>query len=132
MGSVQSKNSHESRLICRIWEHARSLGWVFKTNHVYLLLTPNAEMTVSRLMQYLGRYNVRYFNFHYQRTGTLYEGRFKSSIVQTRKYLLACQRYIELNPVRAGMVTDPADYAWSSYRSHALGCNVKMYVDASR
>ncbi len=69
-------------------------------------------------MQYLGRLYVRYFNFTYQRTGTLFEGRFKSSIVQDRHYLLACQRYIELNPVRAGMVIDPANFLWSSYRAH--------------
>ncbi len=103
-------------------------AWVFMTNHVHLLLTPATEMAVSNLMQYLGRLYVRYFNFQYQRTGTLYEGRFKSSIVQTRKYLLACQRYIELNPVRAGMATDPGDYAWSSYRAHALGCDVHMWT----
>ena len=103
-------------------------AWVFMTNHVHLLLTPTAEMAVSQLMQYVGRFYVRFFNFQYQRTGTLYEGRFKSSIVQTRDYLLACQRYIELNPVRAGMVTDPADYAWSSYHAHALGCAVKMWT----
>jgi putative transposase len=97
------------------------------TNHVHLLLTPTASTAVSRLMQYLGRYYVRYFNFHYRRTGTLYEGRFKSSIVQSHRYLLACQRYIELNPVRARMVSDPADYSWSSYRAHACGCRVKMW-----
>ena len=61
-------------------------------------------------MQCLGRYYVRYFNFHYQRTGTLYEGRFKSSIIQTRQYLLACQRYIEMNPVRAAPVR--ANSSW--------------------
>jgi len=102
-------------------------AWVFMTNHVHLLLTPRAERAVSRLMQHLGRYYVRYFNFRYRRTGTLYEGRFKSSIVQSRNYLLACQRYIELNPVRAGMVTDPAHYSWSSYRAHAFGRCVKMW-----
>jgi putative transposase len=115
---------HEAALKFGVSIHA----WVFMTNHVHLLLTPNGEMAVSRLMQYLGRSYVRYFNFHYQRTGTLWEGRFKSSIVQTRHYLLACQRYIEMNPVRVGMVTDPADYAWSSYRAHALGCDVKMWT----
>lgn len=114
---------HEASLRFEVAIHA----WVFMTNHVHLLLTPQAEWAVSRLMQYLGRYYVRYFNFQYRRTGTLYEGRFKSSIVQSRNYLLACQRYIELNPVRAGMVTDPAHYSWSSYRAHALGRRVKMW-----
>jgi putative transposase len=79
-------------------------------------------------MQFHGRFYVRYFNFTHQRTGTLYEGRFKSSIVQDQHYLLACQRYIELNPVRAGIVSDPADYPWSSYRAHAFGLDVRMWT----
>ena len=78
-------------------------------------------------MQFLGRLYVRYFNLRYQRTGTLFEGRFKSNLVQSRGYLLACQRYIELNPVRAGMVVNPVDYTWSSYRSHALGQPARMW-----
>jgi len=72
-------------------------------------------------MQYVGRRYVPYINHEYGRTGTLWEGRFKSSLVQARSYLLACYRYIESNPVRAGMVEAPADYAWSSYRGNALG-----------
>lgn len=103
-------------------------AWVFMTNHVHLLMTPSCWSGISRTMQYLGRLYVRYFNFTYQRTGTLFEGRFKSSIVQDRHYLLACQRYIELNPVRAGMVMDPANFPWSSYRAHAFGINVKMWT----
>jgi putative transposase len=102
-------------------------AWVFMTNHVHLLLTPQNHDSVSRCMQYMGRYYVRYFNYRHRRSGTLFEGRFKSSIVQTRRYLLACQRYIELNPVRAGMVSDPADYTWSSYRAHGFGQAVKMW-----
>ena len=102
-------------------------AWVFMTNHVHLLMTPEKPDGVSRCMQYLGRHYVRYFNTTYGRTGTLYEGRFKSSIVQSQYYLLACLRYIELNPVRAAMVKDPAEYAWSSYRAHALGAQVKMW-----
>jgi len=102
-------------------------AWVFMTNHVHLLMTPSCPAAISRTMQYLGRHYVRYFNFRYDRTGTLYEGRFKSSVVQRRNYLLSCQRYIELNPVRAGMVADPADYTWSSYRAHALGYDIAMW-----
>ena len=82
-------------------------AWVFMTNHVHLLVTLSSADGVSRCMQYLGRHYVRRFNFRYRRTGTLFEGRFKSGIVQSREYLLICQRYIELNPVRAGMVSDP-------------------------
>lgn len=102
-------------------------AWVFMTNHVHLLVTPSYSDSVSRHMQFLGRYYVRYFNFQYKRTGTLFEGRFKSSVVQNRTYFLACQRYIELNPVRAGLVDDPANYNWSSYRSHAFGIAAKMW-----
>ncbi len=102
-------------------------AWVFMTNHVHLLVTPSSADGLSKCMQYLGRLYVRRFNYRYRRTGTLFEGRFKSSIVQRRKYLLICQRYIELNPVRAGMVRDPADYTWSSYRAHAFGKKVGLW-----
>ncbi len=102
-------------------------AWVFMTNHVHLLVTPSSADGLSRCMQYLGRHYVRRFNFRYRRTGTLFEGRFKSGIVQSREYLLICQRYIELNPVRAGMVSDPADYTWSSYRAHAFAKPVGLW-----
>ncbi len=101
-------------------------AWVFMTNHVHLLASPHATDAVSNMMQAIGRRYVRYFNREYRRSGTLWEGRFKSSLVQTETYLLQCQRYIELNPVRAGMVSDPAEYTWSSYQRHALGKRVQM------
>ena len=85
----------------------------FMTNHVHLLVTPNCDDALSKLFQFLGRLYVRYFNFAYARSGTLFEGRFKSSLVQQEHYFLACLRCIELNPVRAGMVVDPGDYHWS-------------------
>ena len=88
-------------------------GWVFMTNHVHLLLTPAEDDSTSNLFQYL--------NFTYSRTGTLFEGRFRSSLVQQDRYFLACLRYIELNPVRAGMVLRPEYYKWSSYAAHAIG-----------
>ena len=102
-------------------------AWVFMTNHVHLLVTPGKPEGVSKMMQALGRRYVRYFNREYGRTGTLWEGRFKSSLVQSETYLLQCQRYIELNPVRAGMVSDPADYHWSSYRCHGLGVAISLH-----
>jgi len=102
-------------------------AWVFMTNHVHLLVTPSSADGLSRCMQYLGRHYVRRFNYRYRRTGTLFEGRFKSGIVQSREYLLICQRYIELNPVRAGMVNDPADYTWSSYRAHAFAMPMRLW-----
>jgi len=102
-------------------------GWVFMTNHVHLLVTPESELALSKTMQTLGRRYVRYFNTTYHRTGTLFEGRFKSCIVQQSDYFFTCLRYIELNPVRAGMVRDPADYVWSSYRANGLGQSTKLW-----
>lgn len=106
--------------------HVDIHAWVFMTNHVHLLVTPRKVSSVSAMMQYLGRFYVRYFNLSYQRTGTLWEGRFHCCLVQSEAYLLACQRYIELNPVRAGMVEDPADYKWSSYRANGMGIESKL------
>lgn len=91
------------------------------TNHVHLLVTGAEAGAVSRMMQRLGRRYVACFNARYRRSGTLWEGRFKAGLVDTRRYLLTCYRYIELNPVRAAMVADPADYRWSSFRGNALG-----------
>jgi putative transposase len=78
-------------------------------------------------MQALGRHYVRYFNHTYRRTGTLWEGRFKSCVVDAEEYVLLCQRYIELNPVRADMVVAPGDYVWSSYRANGLGQPIKLW-----
>jgi len=103
-------------------------AWVLMTNHVHLLVTPQTPEGVSRMMQTLGRHYVRYFNHTYRRTGTLWEGRFKSCIVNAEEYLLICQRYIELNPVRAGMVTSPDNYIWSSYRANGLGQALKLWT----
>jgi putative transposase len=102
-------------------------AWVFMTNHVHLLATPSTSTGVSKMMQALGRHYVRYFNYTYQRTGTLWEGRFKSCAINEEEYLLVCQRYIELNPVRAGMVSNPEDYGWSSYSANGLGVTAKMW-----
>ena len=91
------------------------------TNHVHLLLTPKASDSASLLMKHLGQRYVQYINRTYQRTGTLWEGRFRSCLAQSEEYVLACYRYIELNPVRAGMVMRPQDYRWSSYHANGLG-----------
>ena len=96
-------------------------AYVLMTNHVHLLLTPKKAELVPRLIMSLGRRYVQYVNRTHGRTGTLWESRYKSSVVQSDTYLLACQRYIELNPVRAAMVIDPAHYRWTSYRHNALG-----------
>ncbi|MEM7219266.1 MAG: transposase [Pseudomonadota bacterium] len=103
-------------------------GWVFMDNHVHLVGTPEHADSLSRLMQYVGRQYVRYFNDTHERTGTLYEGRFRSCVVQDDVYLLNCLRYVELNPVRAGMVDDPGDFHWSSYKAHAFGLRMAMWT----
>lgn len=101
-------------------------AWVLMTNHVHLLCTPRKEMAVSKMMQSLGRMYVRYFNHKFGRTGTLWEGRFKACLVERENYLLEVYRYIELNPIRAGMVNDPSEYSWSSYCCNALGKETKL------
>lgn len=106
-----------SRFACSV--HA----YVLMTNHVHLLLSAREPDGGSSLMKHLGQRYVQYVNRTHQRSGTLWEGRFRSSIVQAEAYLLRCQRYIELNPVRAGMVEHPADYRWSSFRVNAMGTN---------
>ena len=101
-------------------------AWVLMTNHVHLLCTPSNSTGISNMMQSLGRMYVLYFNKRYKRSGTLWEGRFKSCLVQSEAYLLQLYRYIELNPVRANMVNDPAQYPWSSYQCNALGNQDKL------
>ncbi|MFH0838719.1 MAG: transposase [Candidatus Omnitrophota bacterium] len=96
-------------------------AYCFMTNHVHLFLEPSSKDGIGDMIQSLGRRYVRYINQTYKRTGTLWEGRFKSSLVSKDEYLLACARYIELNPVRAKMVTNPKDYPWSSFGFRADG-----------
>ena len=96
-------------------------AYVLMTNHVHLLATPTSIGGVSRMMQHVGRRYVPFINARYRRTGTLWEGRFHACLVDRGDYVLACQRYIELNPVRAAMVASPLDHPWSSYRANAEG-----------
>ncbi len=98
---------------CRI--HA----YVLMTNHVHMLVTPMVEHGISNMMQALGRRYVYYINKRYHRSGTLWEGRYKSSLIDSDYYLLTCMRYIELNPVRAAMVDHPGEYKWTSYHANA-------------
>jgi putative transposase len=95
-------------------------AYVLMTNHVHVLATPVEKWGVSRMMQLLGATYVAYINARCGRTGALWEGRYKSSLVESERYCLACYRYIELNPVRAGMCANPGDYRWSSFRVNAL------------
>ena len=96
-------------------------AYVLMTNHVHLLLTPQREDSIGQMFQSIGRDYVRYINQKYQRCGGLWEGRHKGNIVESCRYMLLAMRYIEVNPVRAGMVEHPAEYRWSSYVANALG-----------
>jgi putative transposase len=100
-------------------------AYVWMTNHIHLLATPGSHDSISKVFQSLGRKYVQYFNFTYQRSGTLWEGRYRATVVDSERYLLTVMRYIELNPVRAGMVHHPREYPWSSYVGNAGGENAK-------
>jgi len=101
-------------------------AFVLMTNHVHMLVTPGDAQGVGRMMQAQGRKYVQYFNYTHDRTGTLCEGRYKSTLVDADNYLLTVYRYIELNPVRAGMVSHASEYPWSSYQGNALGKPIQL------
>lgn len=112
-------------LLSMLEENARKFGvgvhaYVLMSNHFHLLATPEATQGIPQMMQAVGRRYVRYFNQRQGRTGTLWEGRYKSTLIQSERYLLTCTAYIDLNPVRAGLASEPADYPWSSH-SHYIG-----------
>lgn len=98
-------------------------AYVFMTNHVHLLATPTSPDTVPKVMQSVGRRYVQWYNRASGRTGTLWEGRYRATVVDTERYVLTCMRYIELNPVRAAICTSPDAYEWSSYGANALGAD---------
>lgn len=102
-------------------------AYVLMDNHIHLLVTPSTPDGLPKMMQAVGRRYVRYFNGAQQRTGTLWEGRYKSTVIQSESYLLACMAYIDLNPVRAGLVAQPQDYPWSSH-AHYLGLRTDRLI----
>lgn len=106
-------------------------AYVLMTNHVHLLATPETPESLPKTLQSVGRRYVQYFNYTYERTGTLWEGRYKATLIDSERYLLTCMRYIELNPVRAAMVTHPIDYPWSSYCANATGDDNPMLTPHS-
>jgi putative transposase len=104
-------------------------AYVLMTNHVHLLATPESPSSLPKTLQSLGRRYVQYFNYTYGRTGTLWEGRYRATVIDTERYLLTCMRYVELNPVRAGMVTRPGEYRWSSYHRNGDGASDPLVGD---
>lgn len=113
------------RMLDLLQTHSREQGvevhaYVLMGNHLHLLLTPQKDQALPKMMQAVGRSYVQSFNKQHGRTGTLWEGRYRSTLIQTERYLLACMAYIDLNPVRAHLVAQPEDYPWSSHR-HYIG-----------
>lgn len=107
--------------VCAVAASCSIHAYVLMTNHAHLLITPQNSYSPGKLMKALGQRYVQYVNRRYRRTGSLWEGRFRSCIVDDETYFLVCQRYIELNPVRAEMVDHPGQHNWSSYRANAHG-----------
>ncbi|QYF95769.1 transposase [Massilia sp. PAMC28688] len=103
-------------------------AYVLMSNHVHVLATPDKEESAARMMKSVGERYVRYFNKRHERTGTLWDGRYKSCPVHDETYLMVCYRYVELNPVRAGIVADPLHYRWSSYHANAFGARDDLVV----
>ena len=119
-------NKDRDLYLHKLEEYSKRFGvavhnYVLMTNHVHLLVTPEDECGISLLMQFLGRSYVKYFNASHDRTGTLWEGRFRMSLVDSDSYFYTVSRYIEMNPVRAGIVKHPSGYRWSSYMANADG-----------
>jgi putative transposase len=113
-------------------ENAKKFGvaihaYVLMSNHFHLLVTPQTMDGLPQMMQAVGRRYVRYFNDIHKRSGTLWEGRYKSTLIQTEPYLLTCMAYIDLNPVRGGLVTQARDYPWSSHE-HYTGQRIDRLI----
>ena len=129
---IFSSNGDRKFLLDLLAENAHKFGvamhaYVLMGNHFHLLATPQTADGIPQMMQAVGRRYVRLFNDAHGRTGTLWEGRYKSTLLQTDRYLLVCMAYMDLNPVRAGLVADPADFAWSSY-GHYVGLRVDPLI----
>ena len=123
--AIVRDDADRERLLSLWLEHAKTFkvaihAYVVMDNHFHLLVTPSTDQGLPQLMQAVGRAYVRYFNLRHQRSGTLWEGRYRSNLIESERYLLACMVYIDLNPVRAGMVVQAADFKWSSHR-HCIG-----------
>ena len=130
--AIFAKTADYQRLLDLLDDNARQFevaihAYVLMSNHFHLLVTPQSSDGLPQMMQAVGRRYVRYFNDSQQRSGTLWEGRYRSTLIQTDRYLLACMAYIDLNPVRAGLVAQAADYPWTSH-GHYIGRQMDKMV----
>jgi len=131
---IFASTAHYQTLLDLLDENAKKFGvaihaYVLMNNHFHLLVTPQTADGLPQMMQAVGRRYVRYFNDIQLRSGTLWEGRYKSTLIQAERYLLACMAYIDLNPVRAGLVTQARDYPWSSH-GHYIGQRIDKLITA--
>ena len=129
---IFSSSADYERLLSLLFENAKKFdvaihAYVLMGNHFHLLVTPQTAEGLPQMMQAVGRRYVRYFNDIQKRSGTLWEGRYRSTLIQTERYLLACMAYIDLNPVRAGLVAQARDYPWSSY-GHYSGQRIDKLI----
>ena len=129
---IFSSSADYERLLSLLFENAKKFdvaihAYVLMSNHFHLLVTPQSAEGLPQMMQAVGRRYVRYFNDIQKRSGTLWEGRYRSTLIQTERYLLACMAYIDLNPVRAGLVAQARDYPWSSY-GHYSGQRIDKLI----
>ena len=129
---IFSLAADQEMLLSLLEEHGRAQSvaihaYVLMSNHFHLLATPETAEGIPQMMQAVGRRYVRYFNQRQARTGTLWEGRYKSTLIEAERYLLACMVYLDLNPVRASMVADPAEYRWSSH-AHYIGRSAERWL----
>jgi putative transposase len=125
-------NADFQRMLALLQKHAQEQdvqvhAYVLMSNHLHMLLTPLEDKSLPQMMQAVGRAYVLYFNKRHARSGTLWEGRYRSALIQTERYFLACMAYIDLNPVRAGMVAQAADYVWSSH-GHYIGTRPEAWL----
>jgi len=128
---IFSDRADYESLLSMLEENARKYGvaihaYVLMSNHFHLLATPETAQSIPQMMQAVGRRYVRYFNQRQGRTGTLWEGRYKSTLIQGERYLLACMVYIDLNPVRGGLADAAADYPWSSHGHYIGRCHDRL------
>ena len=129
---IFSSSADYERLLSLLFENAKKFdvaihAYVLMSNHFHLLVTPQSAEGLPQMMQAVGRRYVRYFNDIQKRSGTLWEGRYRSTLIQTERYLLACMAYVDLNPVRAGLVAQARDYPWSSY-GHYSGQRIDKLI----
>ena len=129
------KSDHDFQKYLYLLEEARNLypihiyNFCLMDNHVHLIVEPLVEGGLSKAMEHISKQYAKYFNKKYNHVGHVFQGRFKSFLIQVERYFFACSRYVDLNPVKSGMVADPKDYRWSGYKTLAFGKDSGVKLD---